>query len=298
MRPHPPAYDSTVRRRGRALRRLANASRRPGNYPTATVVRAFWWDGHANFGDALTPWLLERYGMVPVLTAPDRAQVAGVGSIIEHLPQDYGGTIWGSGLLRGGPRELPNARVLAVRGPLTRDRLGVTREVALGDPGILVSRHLPKPPTTWALGVVPHGVHTGDRVIEDLVRRYPAEVKVFDTADPPRVVLRGIARCAAVVSTSLHGLITADSFGIPAAWAEMDPPLWGTDFKFRDYEAVVTPGRSRRTTFSVGDALGDLVARTSRADGDRVAASVDALEGALLQVPGVADVPFLALRHR
>jgi hypothetical protein len=296
--PHLPAYESPLRRRARVLRRLANASRRPGNYPTARVVRAFWWDGHPNFGDALTPWLLERYGMVPVLTTPDRAQVAGVGSIIEQLPLDYSGTIWGSGLLRGEPRELPDAHVVAVRGPLTRAGLGVTRDIALGDPGILVSKHLAKPPTRWALGIVPHGVHTGDRTIEDLARRYPDDVQVFDTAESPRVVLRGIARCAAVISTSLHGLITADSFGIPAAWAELDPPLWGTDFKFRDYEAVVTPGRSRRTTLAPGDTLADLVGRTRLADGDRVAASAAALETALRHVPGVADLPFLALRHR
>ena len=293
-----PPYNSTVRRRTRVLRRLARASARSSNYPTASVVRAFWWDGHANFGDALTPWLLERYGLVPLLTEPGRAELVGVGSILEHLPHDFGGTIWGSGLLHGKRLELPNATALALRGHLTKERLGVRDDVALGDPGILVSRHLPRPRTRWTLGVVPHGFHDRSPVVRDIAARYPSEVRVFDTRDSPDRVLRGIAQCGAVVSTSLHGLITADAFGVPAGWAQFDPPLWGADFKFRDYESVVSPGRSRRIDLAIGDRLRDVLSQVSTADEECVEQSAAALEDALWHAPSVETLPFLALHHK
>jgi pyruvyltransferase len=292
------AYDSRTRRRARVLRRLLRASAKPSNYPMAPVVAAFWWDGHANFGDALTPWLLERYGLVPVLAEPRRARLVGVGSILEQLPPDYAGTIWGSGLLYGRPLELPDATVLALRGRLTKERLGARGDIALGDPGILVARHIGRPEARWTLGVVPHGVHAGSAVVRDLAARYPREVRVLDTRDSPDRVLRGIAECSAVVSTSLHGLIAADALGIPAAWTELEPALWGADFKFRDHESVVSPGRSRRVGLGTGERLGEVLSRLSTADEDRVEESVLALEDALRRVPTVGSVPFLALRRR
>ena len=291
-------YDSVPRRRARAVRRLATALMEPKVYPLARVVPAFWWDGHANFGDALTPWLLPKYGIVPVLTTPGRARLAGIGSILEQLPPDFSGAVFGSGLLRGRPVRLPKARFVAVRGPLTRHLLGIDVPVALGDPGLLVGRHSRRSHERWTLGVVPHGIHQGNRDVGALVARYPREVNLIDVARPPSLVLRDIARCGAVLSTSLHGLIVADAFGIPAAWARLDPDLWGSDFKFRDHEAVVTPGRSRQTVLGPDTQLKSALDATSRAEPDLVSAAVADLEHALLTLDGTRDLAVLALRHR
>lgn len=75
-----------------------------------------------------------------------------------------------------------------------------------------------------------------------------------------------IARCRAVLSTSLHGLVVADSFGIPVVWFELEPALWGKDFKFLDYESVVTPGRTRKVTLDGYTALSPLVSANTFAD--------------------------------
>ena len=65
-------------------------------------------------------------------------------------------------------------------------------------------------------------------------------------------VVREIAAADAVVTTSLHGLVTADAFGIPATWTMLEPPLSGGAFKFHDYESVLTPGSSRFAVFDPG----------------------------------------------
>ena len=75
------------------------------------VVPAYWWDGHPNFGDDLTPWLLPDFGVAPVHRVAGRARLAGVGSILEFFPADWDGAIWGSGLMYGRPHPLPPHRV-------------------------------------------------------------------------------------------------------------------------------------------------------------------------------------------
>ena len=89
MSPQWTAYDSVPRRRARALARLARPVLTPAFYPTVGVTSAYWWDGHPNFGDALTPWLFERYGRIAVHTDPRAARVAGVGSILEQLTPEW-----------------------------------------------------------------------------------------------------------------------------------------------------------------------------------------------------------------
>jgi hypothetical protein len=112
-------YSGAFTRRVRQLRRVAVASTRRPMWRGGVVVPAHWWDGHPNFGDDLTPWLLPNYGVLPIHRVASRARLAGVGSILEFLPADWDGVVWGSGLMYGEPHSLPRAQVLAVRGYLT-----------------------------------------------------------------------------------------------------------------------------------------------------------------------------------
>jgi hypothetical protein len=58
---------------------------------------------------------------------------------------------------------------------------------------------------------------------------------VIDVRREPEAVFRDVAACESILSSSLHGLITADSFGIPSAWIELSSKVLGDGFKFRDY---------------------------------------------------------------
>ena len=63
-------------------------------------------------------------------------------------------------------------------------------------------------------------------------------------------VLEHICSCRAVVSSSLHGLVCADAYGIPNVWLD-EFALEEGHFKFRDYFA--SQGRPFARIGSVGE---------------------------------------------
>ncbi|MGR0318713.1 polysaccharide pyruvyl transferase family protein [Agromyces sp. ZXT2-3] len=288
-------YTNPVRRRVRQVRRLAAAAARPAMWRGGVVVPAHWWDGHPNFGDDLTPWLLPSYGVAPVHRVAGRARLAGVGSILEFLPEDFDGAIWGSGLMYGRPHPLPQAKVLAVRGHLTRELIGAGDDVALGDPGILVARLAPRPRPRWDVAIVPHGHHRQHESFMALADAAGTRVHVVNVHQPAARVVREIAAAEAVVTTSLHGLVTADAYGIPATWTTLDPPLSGGPFKFHDYESVMTPGASRFMPFDPSRGLRGMLEGAAVAPRVTVDRASDDLERSIRRltevVPGLPRYP-------
>jgi hypothetical protein len=285
------SYTGALTRRLRHLRRVAVASTRRPMWRGGIVVPTHWWDGHPNFGDDLTPWLLPNYGVLPIHRVASRARLAGVGSILEFLPADWDGVVWGSGLMRGEPHPLLRARVLAVRGPLTRELIGAPDDVALGDPGILVARHRPRPEQRWDVALVPHGHHRSHVPFLALAESAGQRVRVVNVHQSAERVVREIAASGIVVTTSLHGLVTADAYGIPAVWTTLDPPLTGGAFKFHDYESVITPGASRFVRFGPGMSLAEMLASAAAAPRETVEASCDALEASAALLPEVLGSP-------
>lgn len=196
---------------------------------------AYSWSGQKNFGDRLTAFLLTQLGVPYREVGADESDFVAVGSIIEHLPGGWAGTVAGAGLLRPGIRaDLRAANVIALRGRLTRSAVDLktgSRPV-LGDPGLLVSQFVRQKPAKYDLGVIPHWSDT------ELAQRFPYG-HVIDVRGRVWDVVSEIAQCKRIISSSLHGLIVADAYGIPRqaeifAQAERE----GGDFKFRDYQSI------------------------------------------------------------
>jgi pyruvyltransferase len=202
------------------------------------ATRAFWCAGTRNFGDLITPFLLERGGIIPICDESANAQLAATGSILEEIPDGFSGIIFGSGFLVGdAPRSLPDARVLAVRGALTRDLLQAPANCVLGDPGLLAPAYLERTVKRFALGIVPHYVDSGNPAVRALKSRYPSDISIIDVAAAGGVAraIRNIDECEHIISSSLHGLIIADALGIPCAWTILSERIAKTAFKFFDY---------------------------------------------------------------
>ncbi len=278
------AYDHRVRRRARAAKRIALMAAQGTILRDGLVVPTYWWDGHPNFGDDLTPWLLPRLGIAPIHRPPKEARLIGIGSILEFLPQDWDGAIWGSGLMHDHAFELPRARRLAVRGRLTAERIGANDTCALGDPGILIARFLPRPAPRWDVALVPHGHHRGHREFMSLASGSHRSTRVVNVHQSATRAAQEIASASLVVTTSLHGLITADSYGIPAVWTTLEPAIGGGDFKFRDYESVITPGSSRFMPFRAGIRLDEIVEAATAAPSETVASCANSLLRSLEQL--------------
>jgi hypothetical protein len=218
---------------------------------------------------------------------PAEARLAGVGSILGSMPPQFDGAIWGSGLMQDRSYPLPRAKVLAVRGHLTRERIGAPDGVALGDPGLLVARRVQQSAARWDVGLIPHADHRSHAAFQALAETTGLRVRLIDVRRTASRTVREIAACTAVVTTSLHGLVTADAIGIPAVWTTLDPPLSGGDFKFFDYESVITPNTSRHVAFDERMSLPEMLAHAARAPRAAVEAACDALEASISRLPDV-----------
>lgn len=199
-----------------------------------------------NFGDRLGPLLLQRRGVDVEWAPPGEAEVVTAGSVLSKFPTWWPGTVLGTGLIQSRMRApLPRARVLAVRGELTRDACDLPASTALGDPGILVDELLPAGFAAWADGytaVIPHYID------HDLVLRHPGAV-VLDILDDPIDLVAAIAGAGLVIASTLHGLIAADALGVPHM-LELAATTGGLH-KFRDYasafDETIEPGVVRLT---------------------------------------------------
>ena len=190
--------------------------------------------GH-NFGDQLGPILMRHYGVPFVFAKPGDANLVTVGSILSKVPPLWRGTVLGTGFIRPAMhKDLSRARVLSVRGVLTRRACNLPTSTPLGDLGILVS-DLPRAsvPAMPAL-VVPHYV---DHV---LAARHPG-VPVLPITSEPAALLGAIAAAGMVYTSSLHALIAADALGVPAV-LEPHELVQGGLHKFRDYASAFGSG--------------------------------------------------------
>jgi len=164
-----------------------------------------------------------------------------VGSMMENVRA--GDVVWGLGVWHadvyaaarlGTPLDF---EVRGVRGPRTAellDQVHGTTVAPVGDPGFLVSTFYSEiKPTREYKCLIRHV--SGDRTVA------PEGAKSFtpgDFGEDWHQFLVEVARCSHVYSSSLHGLIVADSFGIPSRWFfPSDQPVVEvqSDFKYRDW---------------------------------------------------------------
>lgn len=201
-------------------------------------VDAYWWNAAPNAGDEVTPFLLKALGFTPVHTWKDQAEVIACGSVLQILSPDYSGYILGAGLLnRVAVPALPRAQIAAVRGEYTKEALGISSLLALGDPGLLISRYLPeRPKHGYRLGIIPHFREKDHPSVLQLRARYRGEILFIDIQRSIRQVIRQMLTCDAVLSSSLHGLVFADAYGVPSAWYTTQNVLSDdSKFKYLDY---------------------------------------------------------------
>lgn len=198
-------------------------------------LRLYHWNARPNFGDALSPLILKHFaGIDTQWSTPGTSDIISTGSIIEHLPAYYTGVIIGAGRLGNGPNNLYShtADILALRGPLTA--AGVRGDYALGDPGLLAPELVGPQDRIHPLGVLPHWTDT--QLAARFAQYHPF---IIDPAWDPIRVIAAIGSCQKLATSSLHGIIVADSFGVPRRLEPTPTPDVGGTFKFRDYHESI-----------------------------------------------------------
>ncbi|GAB3773397.1 pyruvyl transferase [Nocardioides ginsengisegetis] len=182
-----------------------------------------------NFGDLLGPAIVKRILETRGIARPGTGRLLTVGSVV-HLSR-AGDVVWGSGIngktsaVGGGER----LDVRAVRGPLTRSRLeaaGASVPEIYGDPGLLLARLMPELGTGSSerpVTIVPN-LHDWSSA-----RRDP---RALSPIGDFRKIVPAIAASKLVVGSSLHGVVVAEAFGVPARLVTSSTePL----FKYHDY---------------------------------------------------------------
>lgn len=200
---------------------------------TNKQINAYWWrprKGPHNFGDELGAIILRKLGLKVHRVAFADADYLLTGTMLDPAEtKNPNATVIGTG--SGYTHESEhNFNVLAVRGQMSANNLGV--RVPLGDLGLLASRIWPKQPTRYNVGVVRHYVDHDD---------YPFADIVIDATEDAETVINKISSCRVILSSSLHGLIVADSYGIPNMRIARDDVISG-NWKWMDYKtAFVKP---------------------------------------------------------
>ncbi|MDR3152153.1 MAG: polysaccharide pyruvyl transferase family protein [Bifidobacteriaceae bacterium] len=216
-----------------------------------------------NFGDILTSKLIEKYFHKLVKHAPPLySELAGAGSMLERLicqKQTNKPFVWGSGFILDDISEIDynSAKFALLRGKLTlsriknipREKNGKKREIPLGDPGLIVDKLVPKinykdigsDKKSKKIGIVPHASEINLPVIKLLEKN--EDIEIINPVGEVEEVVKKISQCKFILSSSLHGLITADSYQIPNLHLLISDRLHGGIYKFQDYYSVFSNKR-------------------------------------------------------
>ena len=218
------------------------------NFPDIYIERCplrFWyWQGKPNFGDLLTPYFLKRfcnpkeYTLVKNKTGP---KVISCGSIMSVCTLQT--LVYGAGI-RDRKQNIQNGIIQIVRGPITRQRmveLNYACPPVYGDPGLLLPLYYhPTIQKRIPLGIIPHYLHYAQALEIFKTAIDTGQVSVIRLLNPNiEETIDALLECHALVSSSLHGLIVADAYGIPNKWIYFDDAITGDNTKYYDYFASV-----------------------------------------------------------
>jgi pyruvyltransferase len=222
-----------------------------------------------NWGDHINPYIIEKMTGKTILqsTFGWSEHLLAIGSILRNANRNS--IVWGSGFIsktskfRGAPK-----KIAAVRGPLTGQRLielGYKNPEIYGDPALLMPRfYKPEILKQHKIGLVAHYAEKNDAVVEYLTSLgvYPVDIQL-----PVEAFVDELCKCETIISSSMHGLIAADAYGIPNRWLMLSDKLVGGEFKFHDYYnsiGVFNESPVKTPELFSSDNLETLIALTSK----------------------------------
>ncbi len=153
--------------------------------------------------------------------------------------------VWGAGSFGKLKGVLPK-HICSVRGKLTHDILlekGIECPDIYGDPALLLPLYYqPKDSIiqSYSLGIIPHIDDLHHSVVERIRKEHP-EILVINLSRYEKWtdVIDQICSCKCILSSSLHGLIVSDAYGVPNCWVELSGKILGGYYKYQDYGSSV-----------------------------------------------------------
>ena len=219
-------------------------------------IKLRYYTDEPNFGDELSIFIARELHDAVTGAITTRCNAVFIGSLLHcfytekyrytHLAYLLSPrvTVWGAGFIEKPDltrkKLLRRLDVRACRGSFTLASLKgsrfarVAENVVLADPGILAGRMIDVSGTAkrYTLGIVPHYADKGSALLANIK---VGNSTVIDVQQEPEVFMRELSECENVISSSLHGLIAADSLNIPNTRMVLSGDISGGDYKFNDY---------------------------------------------------------------
>lgn len=223
------------------------------------MINLYYWNKVSNFGDQISPDVVKFVSNDEVVSAHEKlsGKLISTGSVLGAAIEND--DIWGSGVhptmferniwqkigLKG-KIDLSSINFHCVRGPVTRDFVltngGMCDEI-YGDPAVLApliypKEHQPK----YKIGLIQH---FGD----DLFSHDDGILRI-DVKQPWRSVVDAMMLCEKIISSSLHGIVVCEAYGIPGILlrAKSEGVVKYIDY----YEGT---GRVAQISYTLDDAL-------------------------------------------
>jgi len=206
-------------------------------------INICYWGTDGNWGDAINDMLCSKLSGKKVIQInasgdDNRFRYYCIGSILQTV-QSTNFEVWGTGFIHKQSKlnYKPN-KIHAVRGPLTRDLLlnqGFDCPEIYGDPALLFPLfYKPIVKKRYKYGIIPHYIDSNNSWVRQFENH--KDVKVINILDTPGTkFIDEIHECEILLSSSLHGIIAGDAYGIPSYWIELSDKVQGNGFKFKDY---------------------------------------------------------------
>ena len=214
-----------------------------------------------NLGDGFNPLMFNHFignkhpiykdvAQLPVFS--EMPYIIGIGSIIKWNKEVDASNqiIVGSGFISA--KNIPYAhqplKIISVRGPKTRAKYlkeGFDCPAIYGDLGLLTRFVIPPPVICnkkYKFGFIPHYIDKKSPLMLKAAENQGWTIIDINQAYTPKKFVKQIHECEYILSSSLHGIIVADSYGIPAYHIELSDKVFGGDWKFKDYyESIKRP---------------------------------------------------------
>jgi pyruvyltransferase len=179
-------------------------------------------------------------------------KVYSTGSIMKYTNKES--IVWGSGCIDINSIGENPLKVFSVRGPLTRNELlkrGIDCPEIYGDPALLYPKiYNPKIEKKYKWGLIPHYIDFESANDRKIIKHFEnLGFKIIDICKGENEFIDELLEVEYILSSSLHGLIASDAYGIPNARVSISNKLIGGDFKFIDYYKSV--GRKQLNTIFI-----------------------------------------------
>jgi pyruvyltransferase len=188
-------------------------------------------------GDVLTRYAIEQSTGEKVQFVSDfkSPHLFVSGSILREATDNA--IVVGSGFNGNNQKLNGDPKIYSVRGPLTLKQLPHRYgDLPTGDPALMLPLlYKPEVEVEYDLGIVPHYIDSDSRVITEYVNKSNFKVNVINILADVEEVVDEINKCLFIISSTLHGLITAHAYGVPGIWVEFSDKVAGGGYKFLDY---------------------------------------------------------------